>query len=238
MRSEAPLRERLKKVLKNNKLLYNAAMVMLQRKPILNGMRKEVDGKGNTFALAPTAIFINSKIDIVGDNNRIEIADFCVFRNVTFLIRGNNNNIDIGRGVKFGYGGSLHIEDDHCLIDIRDNSTFEDAHIAVTETGSQILIGEDCMFAYDIDLRTGDSHSIIDAVTNVRINPPGNIKIGDHVWVAPHCSILKGVEIKKNSIIATRSVITRSYDQEGIIIGGSPSKILKENITWDRKRIV
>ena len=237
MRNNIQLRERVKKVLKSNKLLYNAAMLVLQRRPVVNGMRKEVHGKGNTFALEPTAIFINCKIDIAGNNNRIEIADFCVFRNVTFLIRGNNNKIDIGRGVKFVYGGSLHIEDEHCLIDIRDNTSFEDTHIAVTETGSQILIGEDCMFAYDIDLRTGDSHSIIDTVTNARINPPGNIKIGDHVWVAPHCTILKGVEIKRNSVIATRSVITKSYDQEGIIIGGSPSKILKENITWDRKRI-
>jgi acetyltransferase-like isoleucine patch superfamily enzyme len=157
---------------------------------------------------------------------------------VSFLIRGDNNVITISQGVKFNYGGSLHVEDNDCLIDIRDHSTFEDAHIAVTESGSQISIGKDCMFAYDIDVRTGDSHSIIDTRTNKRINPAGNVKIGDHVWIAPHCTILKGVEIKSNSIVATRSVVTSSYSQEGVIIGGSPSKILKENITWDRKRII
>jgi acetyltransferase-like isoleucine patch superfamily enzyme len=94
------------------------------------------------------------------------------------------------------------------------------------------------MFAYDIDLRTGDSHSIIDLTTKQRINYAQSIRIGDHVWVAPHCSILKGVEVRKNCVLATRTVLTKTCDREGVILGGSPAKNLKENITWDRRRLV
>lgn len=237
MKNTGALITKLRKMVKSSPLLYNTVMVVLRRRPVLNGIKKEVHGKNNTFESSATAIFSNCKIDMVGNNNSINIGEFCEFRNVTFLVRGDNNRIKVSNGVKFGYGGSLHIEDHDCLIDIRDNSTFEDVHLAVTEPGSEITIGEDCMFAYDIDLRTGDSHSIIDVRTNKRLNLPGNITIGDHVWVAPHCSILKGVEIKKNCVVATRSVITRSSEHEGVIFGGSPSRILKENITWSRDRI-
>ncbi|MEX1239965.1 MAG: hypothetical protein WEB30_09610 [Cyclobacteriaceae bacterium] len=238
MGNETVLRERLRNIIKSNKVLYNIAMTVLQRKPISGGITKDIQGRNNKFQSAGTAIFINSKIHIRGNDNEIKIDDYCCFNNVNFLIIGNGNKITISESVKFGYGGSLHIEDDNCLIDIGDNSTFEDVHIAATEPGSQILIGRDCMFAYDIDVRTGDSHSIIDTTTSKRINHAKNVRIADHVWITAHCTILKGVEIEKNSIIATRSVITRSYTQGGIIIGGSPSKILKDNITWDRKRII
>jgi acetyltransferase-like isoleucine patch superfamily enzyme len=124
------------------------------------------------------------------------------------------------------------------LIEIKSNCTFEkDVHIAATEPNSVITIGADCMFAYDIDVRTGDSHSILDAQTGKRINYAKNVIIGDHVWVASHCSILKGAELKKNSIVATRSVVTKAFDKEGIVVAGSPAVVVKENITWSRKRI-
>jgi acetyltransferase-like isoleucine patch superfamily enzyme len=237
MKNRDAFKNRLKKFVKSSKFLYQVAMTILGKKPVMNGLKKEICGHKNIFESGRTTIFVNCKIDVAGNNNHITIADYCSFSNVTFLIRGNNNRIRISEGVRFNYGGSLHIEDQHCLIQIGGYSTFEQTHIAVTEPGSQVLIGEDCMFAYDIDVRTGDSHSIIDATTRQRINYAKNISIGDHVWVGPHCSILKGVAISRNSVVATRTVLTKSFLQEGIIIGGSPSRILKENITWDRRRI-
>jgi acetyltransferase-like isoleucine patch superfamily enzyme len=238
MENRGAFRHWVKRVVMSNRLLYQATMILLKRKPLTDGLKKIVRGRKNRMVYPGSVILVNCTLDITGENNEISIADFCSFNNTTFLIRGDNNRINISTGVKFKYGGSLHIEDNGCYIEIRDNSTFEETHIAVTESGSQVVIGMDCMFAYDIDLRTGDSHSIIDTKTNRRVNFAGDICIGDHVWVAPHCSILKGVEIKRNCIVATRSVITKSFDQEGVIIGGNPSKILKENITWDRRRIL
>jgi acetyltransferase-like isoleucine patch superfamily enzyme len=237
MKNREVLKERLKAFVKSNRLLYQATMTMLGKKPLMNGLKKEISGRRNIFEHRGTSIFMNCKVDVVGNGNHVTIAEYCSFNNVTFLIRGDNNRIHISEGVRFKYGGSLHIEDQNCLIQIGGYSTFEQAHIAVTEPGSQVLIGEDCMFAYDIDLRTGDSHSIIDTNTNERINYAKNISIEDHVWVGPHCSILKGVTIGKDSVVATRSVLTKSFLQEGVIIGGSPARILKENITWDRRRI-
>jgi len=156
---------------------------------------------------------------------------------VIIFISGNHNQIHLSKEVKFNRGGELWIEDENCELYIGMNSTFEDAHIAVTEPNTKIVIGVDCMFANNIDVRTGDSHSIIDAKTNKRINHAKNVIIGDHVWVGAHCSILKGVTLAKNSIVATRSVVTKAFEQEGVLLAGIPAKIVKQDITWDRQRI-
>jgi len=198
---------------------------------------KAIVGKDNILNLGE-AYFHNCKFDIVGDGNELDIMNSASFKNVTFYIRGNHNKIQISDNVRFNRGGLLWIEDDNCEIAIARNATFEDIHIAVTEPHSKVTIGEDCMFANDIDIRTGDSHSIIDTQTNSRINYAQNITIDNHVWVAAHVSILKGVTLLSNSIVATRSVVTKKFDTGNILIGGSPAKVLKENITWDRKRIL
>ena len=237
MANSDTVRTAITRLVKGNKFLYRLAMILVGKRPVIATLEKSILGRRNSVVAAGTATFINCRVDIVGHDNTLIIGEFCYFKNITFLIRGDHNTVRISDAVKFRLGGSLHVEDRECLIAIGENSTFEEVHIAATEPRSQIVIGADCMFAYDIDVRTGDSHSIIDTRTNRRINYAGNILIGDHVWVAPHCSILKGVRIGSNCVLATRSVITKSFPRQGVIIGGSPARILKENITWDRRRL-
>ncbi|MGB5966193.1 MAG: hypothetical protein WBG65_11800 [Sulfurimonadaceae bacterium] len=93
------------------------------------------------------------------------------------------------------------------------------------------------MFAYDIDIRTGDSHSILDKRTGERVNYAKDIQIGNHVWMAVHARILKGVHIQENSVVGTGSIVTKSIDEESVVIAGNPAGIVKINITWDRKNI-
>ena len=93
------------------------------------------------------------------------------------------------------------------------------------------------MFAYDIDLRTGDSHSIIDCQTQERLNFAKDIEIGNHVWVATRCLILKGAKVADNSVIASGSIVTKSFSEPGVVIAGNPAKVVKEGITWSRDRV-
>ena len=94
------------------------------------------------------------------------------------------------------------------------------------------------MLAYDIDVRTGDSHSIISSETGERLNYEKDIIIGDHVWVAAHSYLLKGAIIGDNSVVATGSIVAGEFPDSNIIIGGSPAKIIKRGVTWDRRRIL
>ncbi len=224
--------------MKRNPILekyFRTIKSILKNEKIKN--RYNIKGTGNVLNINKSAFLKNCRFDVVGNNNEIEIGQSSILNSVLFHIRGDNNKIKFGENVKFNDGGSIWIEDNHCEALIGENTTSEESHIVVTEPYSKIHIGKDCMLAYDIDIRTGDSHSIIDSITNERINYAQNIVIGNHVWIAAHVTILKGTYISDNSIIATRSVVTKSFEESNILIGGMPAKKIKENINWDRQRI-
>jgi len=174
--------------------------------------------------------------DIIGNGNQIVIGEACTLNSITFFIRGDNHRIQIGKNCRFSNGGNLWMEDTGGQLEIGDQCSFVSVLLAVTEPDSKIIIGNDCMFASDIDVRTGDSHAIIDLETNERINPAKNVTIGNQVWVAAHCIILKGVNIPDNSVIASGSVVTRYFSKTSTIIGGNPAKVIKQGIRWSRNR--
>ena len=173
--------------------------------------------------------------DIHGNDNVIEIAPGAILRNVTFRIIGNRHHIKIGEGCQFNRGGLIWFEDENGQLEIGAGTSIEEAHLAVTEPGRKISIGRDCLLAYDIDIRTGDSHSLLDGSTGERINAAEDVTIGDHVWIAAHTCILKGVRLAENSVIATGAVVVKPCDIPGVILGGNPAKVLKENITWAKE---
>jgi acetyltransferase-like isoleucine patch superfamily enzyme len=198
------------------------------------GIRQSIRGKGNVFQAEEVALN-NVEIDVIGDDNQIIIGRGGALTNVRFRLRGSGHRIEFGEHCRISRGALLWFEDENGLLQVGSNTTMVEVHIAVTESGSKVVIGEDCMFANDIDLRTGDSHSVVDVTTGERLNYPGNITIGRHVWIAPHSVILKGVNIGENSIIATGAIVTKSFES-GIIIGGNPAKIIKAGVSWSRAR--
>jgi acetyltransferase-like isoleucine patch superfamily enzyme len=199
------------------------------------GIRRSILGKGNIFQ-ANDSIITNMELDIVGDNNVIVIGKGSRFNNVHFRVRGNGHHIDFGPECKVTRAGIFWIEDEGCILQVGQKTSMVDVHIAVTEPGSMVKIGEDCMFANDIDIRTGDSHSIIDPETGDRLNQAADVIIDNHVWVAPHVVILKGVHIGENSVVATGSVVTKSGGS-GLIFGGNPAVEIKSGISWKRERL-
>lgn len=233
----------------NNKLLtfykkhilpnpfINAFITRLYKyKKIKNQVKKKIHGKNNQLKIANT-ILLNVKFEVTGNNNQILIEDGSILRNVHFFIRGDNHRIHIGKNCRFNVGSLIWFEDNNGYLEIGDGSTVEDVHFAITEPFSEIIVGKNCMFAYDIDIRTGDSHSIIDNTSKKRINYAKNITIGDLIWIAAHSMILKGVSIANNSIVATSSVVTKSFLEENSIIAGNPAIIVKRNIDWKVERI-
>lgn len=234
---------KIKNKIKNSEKLYRYAIILKNQKHIFKPKGKISHknirgGKNNKILYNQTVELSNVKIDIYGGNNTIIIEDFCRFFNVTFYIKGNNNEIRIGKGVRFKRGGELWIQDYNCKIDIKAGSTFVNAHIAAIEHNSKITIGENCVFGANVDVRTGDSHSIIDTKTNERYNHAKDISIGDHVWVTSQCTILKGSNIAKYSVVSTGSVVTKPFTKEGIIIGGNPAIMIKENINWEKRVVI
>lgn len=205
--------------------------VVLQRLIRKNG--KPVKGKNNK--LVEKGILVNVTLDVVGNNNKIIINRGAMLTDMLIYIRGNNHLIDIRENCALR-GGEIWIEDESSVLEIGKFTTIESAHIAITEPNRKIIIGEDCMFSSDIEFRTGDSHSIIDIDMNKRINYAKDIVVEDHVWLGRKTTVLKGVTIGKNSIVATNSVVTKDILPH-TINGGAPAKVLKHNVNWVRERI-
>jgi acetyltransferase-like isoleucine patch superfamily enzyme len=199
------------------------------------GYREFIRGEGNTLQ-AHGALLSNVHLDILGDRNRIVIGEGSKLYNLKIYVRGSDHLIQIGRNCSISRAGVFWFEDDHGGLCIGQNTSMVEVSIAVTEAGSKVTIGEGCMFANDIDIRSGDSHSILDAASGQRLNFAEDVTIGNHVWVAAHVIILKGVEIGENSVVAAGSIVTKSCEP-GSLLAGNPAKAIKTGITWKRERI-
>lgn len=208
-----------------------------RRRP--RGIRRCISGSGNILR-HDGAELDSVVIDVAGDANLIEIGDGTRIRNARIFVRGDHHTIRIGRNCLLDGGGSrwnIWMEDGRCTLRIGDSTTMDDVHLALTEEGSVLSIGEDCMLSSDIDVRTGDSHALLSAASLERLNPARDVVIGDHVWIAAHCILLKGSAIPENSVVAAGSVVSRRYRTGGVVIGGNPSTQLMAGITWSRNRI-
>lgn len=199
------------------------------------GVVKKVKGKGNCIKNVG-AWLQRVKITVNGDGNHIYLGKGCFLRKVDIVIKGNANKIVLGDRVRFFEGGALVVEGDGCLIEIEEACTFHNVSFAATEQASKIQVGSDCMFSANISVKNGDSHSILDRVTGKRLNYTRDVYIGRHVWVGPSAVILKGVTVGNHAVIAASALVTKDVPNNAIV-AGNPARIVREEITWDRKRI-
>ncbi len=62
------------------------------------------------------------------------------------------------------------------------------------------------------------------------------IVIGNNVWIASRCMILKGVTIGDGAIVASGSVVTKDVPPY-CLVAGNPAKVIRENvISWRTKK--
>lgn len=95
-----------------------------------------------------------------------------------------------------------------------------------------ISFGKECLLSWDILIMDTDFHNVLNINGEV-INYSKPIKIGDKVWIGCRNTILKGVSICNNIVIAAGSKITSDITQPNCIVGGTEKqRIIKENIYW------
>lgn len=201
--------------------------------PVYMIFRKKINGSNNTFI--KNSFPRKMKVQIRGNNNIINFQSNCLVGEISIFIYGNNNKITIAENCVVK-AGVFWIEDNNCEIFIDSKTTIESVDFGVSENNSKVYIGKDCMLSSGIKFKTGDSHSIIDSDKNFRINPAGNIYIGNHVWIGQEAIVLKNTKIGDNCVIGIRSIVTKDFG-ENLLIAGMPAKIIKENINWTRERL-
>ncbi len=133
------------------------------------------------------------------------------------------DHVTIARGGKviITNGGELHIG----------RNTFINANVSM-QSESKIQIGEDCFVGWNSKIRDTDGHNIfVNGELKERTKP---VSVGNHVWITADVTILKGSNIADGSVVACNSLVCGiKNDEKNSLIGGSPARVLKQNVTWD-----
>ena len=113
-----------------------------------------------------------------------------------------------------------------------------------TDFGKNIEVGEDvfinacCHFQDHGGVRIGDGcqigHNVVFATLNHGLSPedrkntyPAPIVLGKNVWVGSNSTILQGVTIGDNAVVAAGAVVTKDVPAN-VVVGGVPAKIIKK----------
>lgn len=102
----------------------------------------------------------------------------------------------------------------------------------IFESDKRIVLGNDVLLGWNIIIRDSDgrNHTIYYQGNSKENKKP--IQIGNHVWIGSYVDILKGVNIGDDSVIAWRSMVNKSFNETGVLIGGIPAKKITNNIEW------
>lgn len=193
------------------------------------------EGRDNHIHVHPSARLRDVRVHFDGNENTLSIGEHSRLNHTTIRFLGNNQTVSLGRRTKIQRSAELALLDHGSAISIGSSTTIESARF-VSLSGATIDVGEDCMLAYGIEIRSGDSHSIIDTASNQRINLATPVFVADHVWICANATVLKGSRIERDSIVGLGAIVTGSFEPS-VILGGTPARVLRRGVTWDRKRL-
>ena len=106
----------------------------------------------------------------------------------------------------------------------------------------RIEIGSHCLISWNVGIADCDFHPIdpaqrrtdAEALAPYHAARPSRpslrsvpVTIGDNVWIGMNSTILKGVTIGENSVVAAGSVVTKSVPPN-VVIAGNPAVVTKE----------
>ncbi|MGX7112573.1 sugar O-acetyltransferase [Gemella cuniculi] len=114
------------------------------------------------------------------------------------------------------------------------------------DNGKNIHVGKNFLANYNVTIldvapvHIGDYVMIAPNVLITTVNHPESpsgrrkhlgvakpVKIGDDVWIGANVTILPGVKIGNNVIVAAGAVITKNIP-DNVIVGGVPAKVIKK----------
>ena len=104
--------------------------------------------------------------------------------------------------------------------------------------GENVFINACCHFQDHGGVTLGDGcqigHNVVFATLNHGLQPeergityPAPIVLGKNVWVGSNSTILQGVTIGDNAVIAAGAVVTKDVEP-GTIVGGVPARFIKK----------
>ena len=105
------------------------------------------------------------------------------------------------------------------------------------KVGKHVFINSACCFQDQGGIEIGDNvqigHQTVIATLNHDLNPekhwnmlPAPVKIGNNVWIGSHATILSGVTVGDNAVIAAGAVVTKDVPAN-TVVAGVPARVIK-----------
>lgn len=91
---------------------------------------------------------------------------------------------------------------------------------------NRITIGNNVMIGPSVGIFTA-GHPVDPDVRNMELEFGTAITIEDNVWIGGNATILPGITVGMNSIVAAGSVVTKDVPPNSIV-GGNPAKVIRE----------
>lgn len=92
----------------------------------------------------------------------------------------------------------------------------------------EVTIGNGVRIGRNVSIRDWNGPHVIIS-NNYKNHAP--VHIEDHVWLCTGCTIMPGVTVGEGSVVAANTTVTKDVPPHSLV-GGSPAKVLKENIEW------
>ncbi|MFT5483081.1 MAG: acetyltransferase-like isoleucine patch superfamily enzyme [Halieaceae bacterium] len=89
----------------------------------------------------------------------------------------------------------------------------------------EICIGDAVMMANGVYITDSDWHTLYDRTS--RSSEPTPVHIGDNVWLGDGATVLKGVTIGENSVVAARAVVVKNVPAN-VVVAGNPARVVKQ----------
>ena len=154
------------------------------------------------------------------------------------VIINNGNILKLGtnvylRSVSKGYQAGMPFPTSILLdvkgaeVKIGDNSRINGAYIHAQKS---ISIGRNCVIASGVNIIDTNGHVLLSLDRTIGRDTPEEIIIEDNVWIGLNCTILKGTNIGKNSVVAAGSVVKGIFPANSLIHGNLANVVKKLDI--------
>lgn len=156
------------------------------------------------------------------------------FGGLTSITSHNKNYIELGGNAELVFKGRATISNGVALtvlgkMVVGDNFISNDN--LYVSCHDEIILGDDVLFGWDVHLFDSDNHVIIN-VDGTEKTEHAPIRIGNHVWVGAYAHFLKGASVSDDSVVAYKSLVTKTFDEPQIIVGGMPAKKMSKIDNW------
>ena len=234
------LRDKVKPVLRKVKPLCKAMLssqISFHKYLYYNYLSKNIERKGSAKIIPYKNAILNlekgSKIILYGDRN----LEFGINK-----LKGSRSetHVRLNRNAVWNayHGGFLFY---NTVLEVKEGAVLNTGYFSanggsVIVVAQNITFGEDVMIGRNVIVYDSDFHQLKDDHYNM-INPAEPVIIEDHVWLTSNITVLKGVRIGKDSLIASTTVINRDVPCHSIIAGNSSGRVVKDEVNWGREGV-